>query len=922
VPAAVSSGKAALVGSLPTSQEMNVTLVLPLRNQDALTSLLDELYDPSNPKYRQFLTVAQFTEQFGPAVDDYQKVVQFAQGNGLAVTDTPPNRLIVPVRGTVAQIQSAFNVQMNVYRHPTENRTFYSPDREPSPALTVPLRHIAGLDNFQIPRHSLTKRAAEQVVPGVVGSGPGGTSYTGSDIRAAYYGGSALAGSGQVVGLLELGEYNIADVNASFANVGQAYSVPINNVLLDGTPPSPGGSDDEQVIDIVAAIGMAPALSQVRVYIGSIAVDIYNKMASENIAKQISVSWFTGNQSADEQVLEQLAAQGQTVFAASGDSYSYTGSSDTSAYPAEDPYVTGVGGTSLTTNGVGGPWLSETSWDPSGGGISLDGIGIPSWQAGVANALNGASTTLRNIPDVAALADPSLYICESGECSAWGGTSLAAPLWAGFMALVNQQAVEAGSAPAGGVGFINKTLYTIGKGANYGSDFHDIVSGSNGGFNAVKGYDLVTGWGSPNGQNLINALAGTATSGFTLRNSAILSGMDIKPGATGTTTITVNDLSGFNGRVAFAVSGLPTGVTASFGANPTTTSSVLTLTVPASTPFSTSNVTVTGTSGSRTATTSFSLTVEAPHFTLSVSPYSTGLYAGSTTTATVSVNALNGFTGRVNLVASNIPAGVTTTFGTNPTTGTSVLTLTASSSAPITSGLPYVTITGTSGALSSVAYLYVGVLVPFTIATENQEVSVPQGGSASGTVEVTGNAGFNGNVNLSNGTPPPGITAVFNPNPVTGTGNSQLTFTASNTAALGISPVVVTGTWGSYSAQPLTFFVTVVPSQGPPQCAITYTISPQSSSAFGAAITIDNEGPTLTNWTLAWSFANGQKITSLWNGIESQSGANVTVTNESYNGTIQGGTSYTGLGFNGTWNGVTNAIPTSFTINGTACTSN
>jgi subtilase family serine protease len=269
VPAAVSSGKAALVGSLPTSQEMNVTLVLPLRNQDALTSLLDELYDPSNPKYRQFLTVAQFTEQFGPAVDDYQKVVQFAQGNGLAVTDTPPNRLIVPVRGTVAQIQSAFNVQMNVYRHPTENRTFYSPDREPSPALTVPLRHIAGLDNFQIPRHSLTKRAAEQVVPGVVGSGPGGTSYTGSDIRAAYYGGSALAGSGQVVGLLELGEYNIADVNASFANVGQAYSVPINNVLLDGTPPSPGGSDDEQVIDIVAAIGMAPALSQVRVYIGS-----------------------------------------------------------------------------------------------------------------------------------------------------------------------------------------------------------------------------------------------------------------------------------------------------------------------------------------------------------------------------------------------------------------------------------------------------------------------------------------------------------------------------------------------------------------------------------------------------------------------------------------------------------------------------
>ena len=106
----------------------------------------------------------------------------------------------------------------------------------------------------------------------------------------------------------------------------------------------------------------------------------------------------------------------------------------------------------------------------------------------------------------------------------------------------------------------------------------------------------------------------------------------------------------------------------------------------------------------------------------------------------------------------------------------------------------------------------------------------------------------------------------------------------------------------------------------PARARSIYTISPQNSTAFGAAITIDNTGATaLTSWTLTWSFANGQTVSSLWNGIETQSGANVTVKNETYNGSIAAGGSLTGIGFNGTWNGVTNAVPTSFAINGTAC---
>src|SRR6202034_2690623 len=100
----------------------------------------------------------------------------FARENGFTVTDTPDNRLIVPVTGAVEQIERAFHVTLNVYRHPTENRTFYSPDQEPSLALGVPLAHIAGLDNFSIPRHALTKAATAGAIPEVVGSGPGGTS--------------------------------------------------------------------------------------------------------------------------------------------------------------------------------------------------------------------------------------------------------------------------------------------------------------------------------------------------------------------------------------------------------------------------------------------------------------------------------------------------------------------------------------------------------------------------------------------------------------------------------------------------------------------------------------------------------------------------------------------------------------------------
>jgi hypothetical protein len=146
-----------------------------------------------------------------------------------------------------------------------------------------------------------------------------------------------------------------------------------------------------------------------------------------------------------------------------------------------------------------------------------------------------------------------------------------------------------------------------------------------------------------------------------------------------------------------------------------------------------------------------------------------------------------------------------------------------------------------------------------------------------------------------------------------------LTLTASSSATAGTSTVTITGTSGSVTAS-TTIALTVSASTTGFACHVGYTISSQWPTGFGAALAIQNTGTTaISNWTLTWTFANGQTITQLWNGAETQSGANVTVTNMSYNGTIAAGATLSGMGFNGTWNSITNAVPASFAINGTTC---
>lgn len=564
------------VRRLDSGARLDLAIGLPLRNREQLTNLLQSLYQPGNANFRRFLTPAQFAAQFGPSEADYQKVIDFAKSHGLTVRGIHPNRTLVDVSGSVGDIEKAFHVHMLVYQRPGEARTFFAPDAAPSVDLSTPVLAISGLNNFVRPRPQLhpSVMPAQLRVRPLGGGGSGGGSgggyagpFEGYDFRSAYADGVSQDGTGQSVGLFELFGFNSYDIQ-DYEDANGIYPyVNVQPVLIDGA-----SGDDSQVnsgnlgywdygvevaADIEMAISMAPGLSSVLVYEGPTPQDVpplgtnyiqdstttaqindvLNRMATDDLAKQLSCSYGFDINLSTVQIFQQFAAQGQSFFLASGDAGAYSSAVDE---PADDPNITVVGGTSLTTatTSEGGPWASETAWltpassdglgdnypeFATGGGVSF-AYPIPPWQQGISMTANQGSTTMRNLPDVSMVANNiniywgnTLVGVGGGGNSlplTEGGTSLAAPLWAGFLALVNQQAAANGQPP---VGFVNPALYAIGKSTNYLSCFHDITTGMNTNsssptkYYATAGYDLCTGLGTMIGSSLLQALLAPPT---------------------------------------------------------------------------------------------------------------------------------------------------------------------------------------------------------------------------------------------------------------------------------------------------------------------------------------------------------------------------------------------------------------------------
>jgi kumamolisin len=515
---------AKLLGGLAPDTQISMAFALPLRNQEALLELLGAIYDPADPLYGHYLTSQEFTDRFGPTQADYDAVIAYARSLGFTVTRTHSNRTLLDVSGPAGTVGAAFSLHLGRYQAPN-GREFYAPDNDPEVSGSIASRivGVVGLDNAAVwHAHKRLVPAAEmaQSSPFQIGTGPYGA-LAPNDVLTAYnLQGVTANGSGQTLGLFELDGYNSSDV-ADYVSYFGLPPVPLENVLIDGFSGSAGSNADEVTLDIELQNALAPGASKIIVYEGPNSstgiIDTYNEIATDNRAKQISTSWGLSEGqigstiiNSENTVFKQMAAQGQSIYASSGDSGAYDDGSTLSVDdPASQPYMVGTGGTQLYVNS-GETYNYETTWNVNntvsggagGGGISSV-WSIPSWQQGIASA---ASATMRNVPDVSFNADQytGYSIFYNNAWAIYGGTSCAAPLWAAFTARINQQRASNGK-PL--LGFANPLIYQIATGARYGSDFHDVTQGTNLYYTAGPDYDNATGWGSFNGANLLADLA-------------------------------------------------------------------------------------------------------------------------------------------------------------------------------------------------------------------------------------------------------------------------------------------------------------------------------------------------------------------------------------------------------------------------------
>ncbi len=527
--------KAHLMQTTDPNQQLNLSIGLQLRNTADLDSLLSAIYNPQSPQYHQYLTPDQFNQLFALAPDQVQQVVSFLQGQGLTVTSIAPNNLLIDATGSVAQVEQAFNIQINNYQ--MGNQTFYANATPPSVPASISslITSIGGLDNsvhYQpLYRRLDTHHQSHRVtLAGQSGFGPRDLSkaYDATPLQSA-----GILGDNQTVALFELDGYQASDISQYFQANGLA-TPNIANVMVDNFNGSPGQGAIEVELDIEVAGGIAPHANQI-VYEGPNTTqgvnDTYNQIVHDNKARIVSISWGlceTSSGTAELQTLDNVfkqgASQGISFFAASGDSGAYDCGDGSLAVdsPSDDPYVTGVGGTNLQLNA--GAYGSESVWsNPNdtqrspqgaggGGGIS-NTFTQPSWQTGP-GVSNQYSNGNREVPDISADADPatgySMYCtvtnagCPANGWLTVGGTSASAPLWAGSMALINQYLQSQGKAV---VGFANPALYGLFNAQQQSPAFHDVNTGNNLYYPATNGYDMASGIGTPDVNNIAHDLA-------------------------------------------------------------------------------------------------------------------------------------------------------------------------------------------------------------------------------------------------------------------------------------------------------------------------------------------------------------------------------------------------------------------------------
>ncbi len=669
-----------VVGTLPGSTPIAITVMLRPRDPSALADYAAAVSTPGSGLYRRYLTVAEFRRRFGPTATQIRSVDDSLTAQGLDPGAVSANGLAIPVSSTAGAIAHAFSVSFEQVAL-AGGRTAFANAQAPQFAASVAavIQGVAGLSTL-----TLAKPLGVQVTGGRVGLAPrvvtGGPQpcttavddaqglgeYTADQIASAYrfsslYG-AGDEGGGQTIALFELEGNFPSDITAYQQCYGTSTTVTYQKVDGGASRPQASNGDGlETELDIENLIGLAPAAA-VDVYqapnTGAGLIDDYTAIISQDKAKVISTSWGsceaneagTSMASSEDTLFQEAATQGQSVFAAAGDSGSEDCGTNSLAVddPASQPYVTGVGGTSMPALGpppTQSVWNDECADGPCGGGGGISSVWpMPSYQSGAPASLHvinpdssgspcgaAAGSYCREVPDVSADADPATgyLIYWDGSWTGIGGTSGAAPLWAAFTALVNASTGCNGNA----IGFANPVLYDAAA-SGYSSDFSDITSGNNdiagtngGAFPAGSGYDMASGLGTPIGSTLPAALCPSAAS----PNTVTVSNPGSQTATVGTPVslpISASD-SDASATLSYSATGLPTGLsidssTGVISGTPTTGGS--------------STVTVTATdSTDASGSASFNWTVAGPPTSTSLSCSPGTVLAGSTTSCTVTV---------------------------------------------------------------------------------------------------------------------------------------------------------------------------------------------------------------------------------------------------------------------------------------------
>jgi subtilase family serine protease len=542
-------GKSKYLSPVDAEKQISVILSLPLGDSAGAAEFAQRVSNPKDPLYRKYITPEEFAARYGANANDYAALKQWAIANGVTIAHEAGARTSLTVRGSVGQFQALFRTHLNNYRS-SDGNEFYSASVKPAipDAIAGKVTGIIGLTNSvqYAPLAKVYKAFGEAGVAPVDGTdttggtGPGGA-YAASDLRTAYriphFGGLIP----QTVAVFEQGGFFKYDVETYLKRMNLPHP-PVTFVGVNGYD---GYVYDfnvelEAVLDIDMVIAINPQVKEVIAYedgndpFGVALIDALDQVAQDNKAQILSISYGldeseqgTDQMMAENTALTQLASQGITVLASAGDDGAY-GRTGTANFPAtynvsdpgSQPLITCVGGTSLAT-GLGQVYVTESVWNRLGSGHGATGGGyssywsIPSWQPGQWVSLNGGSSTYRNVPDVAAVGDPitgvAVYSRPNGGWLQIGGTSVSAPVWAGYLSIVNAGLGYVGNTK---IGFVNPVFYQD-------TELYQILDGSNGdpaiyglpGYSAGSPYNNCCGTGSLWGGGLAYQIITAGSSG-------------------------------------------------------------------------------------------------------------------------------------------------------------------------------------------------------------------------------------------------------------------------------------------------------------------------------------------------------------------------------------------------------------------------